>query len=295
MVDEHAGQLLADGLVDQHSGNRAVDTARQAADHASTAHLRADVGDLRVLEARHRPVAGAAGHVAHEIGEQLAAVGRVHDLRVEHQAVALRLFVGGDGKRRAFRTRDDLETRRQSLDAIAMAHPHLMLFADRPEPVEQLRRSGDLDERAAEFALVRSDHLAAQLLVQSLLPVADAEQRNAAVEQHLRSAGAVLGRDRRGPSGEDHAFRLQPLERLFGGVERSNLAINASLAHAPGDQLRDLAAEVDDEDGLGGLDRHGGRIESIAAGVNLGHPLLAHHLIRCYFVSVPNAWDGGNP
>ena len=45
--------------------------------------------------------------VPHEIGEKLAAVGRMHDLGVEHEAVALRLLVGGDGVWRAFRTGDD--------------------------------------------------------------------------------------------------------------------------------------------------------------------------------------------
>ena len=102
VVDEHAGQLVADRFVDQHRRDRAVDAARQAADHAALADLLADVGDLGVAEAGHRPVAGAAADVPHEIGEQLAAVGRVHDLRVEHQAVALRLLVGGDREGRAF-------------------------------------------------------------------------------------------------------------------------------------------------------------------------------------------------
>ncbi len=74
---------------------------------------------------------------------------------------------------------------------------------------------------------------------------------------------------RRRPAGEDDALGLQPLERFFGGVERRDLAIDAGLAHAPRDQLRHLAAEVDDEDGFGGLDRHGGRIESAAARVKL--------------------------
>ena len=48
--------------------------------------------------------------------------------------------------------------------------------------------------------------------------------------------------------------------RLLGGIERGDLAIDAGLADAARDQLRHLAAEVDDEDGFGGLDRHGWRI-----------------------------------
>ncbi len=187
MVDEDAGQLVADRLVDQHRGDRAVDPARQAADHPALPDLLADVGDLGVAEARHRPVAGAAADVAHEIGEQFAAVGRVHDLRVEHQAVALRLLVGGDREGRAFRAGDDLEPGRERLDAVAVAHPHLVLFADVPQAVEQGRRRDDVDERAAELALVGGDHLAAKLLVKRLLAVADAEQR----QRRCRTAPAA--------------------------------------------------------------------------------------------------------
>ena len=63
-----------------------------------------------------------------------------------------------------------------------------------------------------------------------------------------------------GPPEKMMPFGLQPLERLVGGVERGDLAIDAGLAHAARDQLGHLAAEVDDEDGFGGLDRHGGPI-----------------------------------
>ena len=72
-----------------------------------------------------------------------------------------------------------------------------------------------------------------------------------------------------GPAREDDALGLQPLERFLGGVERRDLAIDAGLADAARDQLRHLASEVDDEDGFGGLDRHGGRIGSIRLRVKL--------------------------
>ena len=46
VVDEHAGELVADRLVDQHRGDRAVDAARKPADHLASAHLLADLLDL---------------------------------------------------------------------------------------------------------------------------------------------------------------------------------------------------------------------------------------------------------
>ena len=42
VVDEHAGELVADRLVDQRCGHRRIDAARQAEDHLVAADLRAD-------------------------------------------------------------------------------------------------------------------------------------------------------------------------------------------------------------------------------------------------------------
>ena len=87
MVDENTGELVADGFVDQHRGDRGIDAARQAADHLAVADLGPDLGDLCLAEIRHRPVTGAACDLMHEVGEQLAAVRRVHHFRVELHAV----------------------------------------------------------------------------------------------------------------------------------------------------------------------------------------------------------------
>ena len=46
------------------------------------------------------------------------------------------------------------------------------------------------------------------------------------------------------PSGSSAESRL-------GRLERHDLGIDAGLAHAARDELRDLAAEIDDEDGVG--------------------------------------------
>ena len=103
MIDEHAGQLVADRFVDQHRRDRAVDPARKAANHPAVADLLANLGDLGGPELGHRPAAGETADVADEIGEQPAAVGRVDDLRVEHQAVESARLVDRHGVRRALR------------------------------------------------------------------------------------------------------------------------------------------------------------------------------------------------
>ena len=56
MVDKHAGQLIANGFVNQDRGDRAVHAARKSANDAAGADLRADFGDFRRTELRHGPI-----------------------------------------------------------------------------------------------------------------------------------------------------------------------------------------------------------------------------------------------
>ena len=140
MIDEHAGELLADRLVDQHGGDRGVDAAGEPADHPALADLAADFLDRLVLERAHRPVAGAAGDLAHEIAQDGGAVRRVHDLEMELRRVELALFVGDHGDRRIGRGADGDKTFRRLGDAVAVAHPHRIALADFPDAVGERRR-----------------------------------------------------------------------------------------------------------------------------------------------------------
>ena len=83
MIDEHAGELVADRLVDQHRRDRGIDAAGQSADHPALADLRADFLDRLLAEGAHGPVAVEPGDLADEIADQLGAVGRMHHLGVE--------------------------------------------------------------------------------------------------------------------------------------------------------------------------------------------------------------------
>ena len=58
VIDEHAGELIADRLVDQDRGDGGIDAAGQAADHLALADLRADFLDRFLAEGAHGPVAG---------------------------------------------------------------------------------------------------------------------------------------------------------------------------------------------------------------------------------------------
>ena len=61
VVDEDARQLVADGLVHEQRRDRAVDAARERAQHAVAADLRADPLDLLLDHGRRRPHGRHAG------------------------------------------------------------------------------------------------------------------------------------------------------------------------------------------------------------------------------------------
>ena len=243
--------------MDEDCGDRAVDPARQSADDLSVTNLGTDVGDLLVAIGAHRPIAGAAADVPREIGQQAPAVGGVHDFGMEHHRIEAARFVGGDRIGGTLRSGDDGKAVGQLLHPVAMAHPHLVTFALLPKPVEQGAIADHLDEGAAEFAIVGCRDNPAQLMRHGLLPVTDGEYGKAGVEEVLWRPWAVFPHHRRRSAGKDDPLGRQPLKGFRRGIERRDLAINARLAHPPGDQLRHLAAEVDDEDGVGGMRRHG--------------------------------------
>ena len=82
VVDEHAGQLVADRTLDESGGHRGVDAAGEAADDPLVAHLLADELDLLLDDVRARPRLGTAGDVDEEVLEHRLPVLGVHDLRV---------------------------------------------------------------------------------------------------------------------------------------------------------------------------------------------------------------------
>ena len=132
----------------------------------------------------------------------------------------------------------------------------LKALADLPDAVEQRRGLGDLDLGAAELAVMAALDLAAELLRHRLLAVADAEHRHAGlIERRRRQRRARLVHRGR-TAGEDHALGAHVGEGGLRLLVRHDLGIDAFLAHAPGNQLRDLRAEIDDQNLIVG--GHGG-------------------------------------
>ncbi len=94
-------------------------------------------------------------------------------------------------------------------------------------------------------------HLATQLLRHDLLAVTNAQDRHARFVQMFGQQRSIVAGDGFRPAAKDDAFGLHPLERLGHLGVGGNFGIHPSLAHPSGDELRHLAAEIDDQDGIG--------------------------------------------
>ena len=142
-----------------------------------------------------------------------------------------------------------------------MAHPHLMAFAFRPHTREQGGIFLHIDIGLAEFAVIGGLNLAAKLGAHRLFAIADAENRKPHGEHALRRAGRSALMHRGRPARQDDALEARPVERLFGGLKGDDLRIDPRLTDAPGDELGDLGAEIDDEDTV----LHGGSLRKSRA------------------------------
>jgi len=108
--------------------------------------------------------------------------------------------------------------------------------------------------------------LAAELGRHGHLAVADAEYGHAGIEDQLRRAGRTFLVHRFRAAGEDHRLRLHLFESGFRLLERHDFGIDALLAHPTRDQLRDLAAEIDDQNLVMRRGHRGGLLAGLLCG-----------------------------
>ena len=246
VVDIDAGEPVADRLVDEHGRHGGINSARQAAEHPAIADLGADRGNGLAAKGPHGPVAAAAGDLVQEVGDQRRSVRCVVHLGVELQTIEAARLVGDDADGRVRRMADALEAIGQLGHTIAVAHPH-GVAAPCPDPVEERGFGRRLDLRSAVFGMVAGLDRAAELHRHQLLAIADAEHRDAGLEHGLRRARRTHLRHRGRAAGEDDGFRPYPVEDRLRQLERHDFAVNPGLAYAARNELRDLRAEVDDE------------------------------------------------
>ena len=89
VVDEHAGELIADRPMDERRRNRRIHAARQAENDFLVTDLLADAGDRFANVVGHVPVMATTANVMDETRQDVLALHRVGDLGVElHPVIA---------------------------------------------------------------------------------------------------------------------------------------------------------------------------------------------------------------
>ena len=288
VVDVDAGQAVAHGAVHERRGDGRVDAAGEGADDPSVrarlpgvlVDALADALHGRFDEVGRGPLGRRIGDVQHEVGQHVAAPRRVHDLGVELDAVEVARRVGEAGEGGGVGLGRGAEAGRQAGDGVAVAHPHGLLRAEaRQQPI--VRR--DAHGGRAVLAARRAHDVTTQLDGHQLGAVADAQHGDATAPEGRVRAGCRGVVDGVRPAREDDALDATPLELLERRVEGQQLGVHVQLAHATGDELRELAPEVEDDDAVRGLRRpadrrsvvggsfRGGRIErDLQVGLHLG-------------------------
>ena len=227
---------------------------RQPADHAARRRPAARIARRRLVdERRHRPVAGAAADAEGEVAQDRRC--RARCARPRDGTAARRSRGPVLPWPRPARWRWSPATEKPGGargDEVAVARPD-------PQLGRHVRRSsgacvvGDVGtERVAVLALRRRRDRAAERVGHQLHAVADAEHRARRVRRAPRSQRGAPGFARRCVGPPERMMPAGPLRAIVveRRVERQDLAVDRELAQPPRDELRELRAEVEDEDGL---------------------------------------------
>jgi len=248
VVDKYTGQpLAADRALDEECGHRGIDSAAEPAHDASVPDLFGDPGRRLVEKRRHGPVARAPAHGLGKVSQDVDAPLGVRDLGMKEQPVeaSCRVFhrcdrcVGARG--------DHTEPRRRVGDQIAVTRPHANVARER---LEEWAVALHPDRGMPEFPLRGRLDTAAEHVRHELHAVADAEHRNTEVEDAILAPWRTLVTNTRWAARQNQPSRTARGQFAEGRLEREDLRVDLELAQAPGDELRVLGAEIEDQERL---------------------------------------------
>ena len=248
VVDEHAGELIADRAMDERRRDRRIDAARQAADHARRCRpARGSFGSRSSTNAPGVQLGSASTDAEQKVRDQLAAARRVRDLGMELHAVdrLVAWRIAGDRHARA-RRGDDV--------SVAAARRRGRRGSSTPSSLRRARsrRTGRTARRPASCARPYSRRpalidLAAREVRDELHAVADRQHRRDVEHRRLGRRRAVPVHRVRTAAQDDARSGFHSRIQSSASRRRVNLRVHARLAHAARDQLRELRSVIDDE------------------------------------------------
>ena len=179
--------------------------------------------------------------------EHLLALRRVHHLRVELNRVKPLVRLLHRCRRAVVRVRRDPEARRHLGDIIRVAHPAGGLLRNSLEQRRFFLSGGrriQIDVRVAVLTDGRGPDGAAQHVRHQLRAVADAEHRNAQLEELPAAGGRICRVDAVWSAGQDNPLRSHRADLFHTHRMRVNLTVHIAFADSAGDQLLILPAEI---------------------------------------------------
>jgi hypothetical protein len=242
VVDEDAGELVADGLMDEGGGDAGVDSAAEAEDDAFGADLLADFVDGVVDVVVHGPVAAAAADAVDEVADDFSAAGCVDDFGVELEAVEFLCAVFDGGVVGVFGDGDGFEAGGEFGEFVAVGVPDLEGFGQCEE--EGAVGVGDFEGAFAVFAFFAAFDFAAEVMGEELEAVADAKDGDAEGEDVFVGQRGFVAIDAGGAAGEDDAVGLEGCNVLGGSVIGENGAVYVGFANTPRNDLRVLRTKI---------------------------------------------------
>mmetsp|Transcript_6907 Transcript_6907/g.19407 ORF Transcript_6907/g.19407 Transcript_6907/m.19407 type:complete len:341 (+) Transcript_6907:1012-2034(+) len=243
-------EAISNGLVHENGGDGGVHSAADGADNVSVrADLLSHLLDELLGVVGHDPILLGTGNADDEVLQDVLAKGGVRHLGMELQAPHLLLKVLHGNEFGILGTGNILESLGKLMELVGVGHPNLEL-------------GGHAGEQAAVAPLDAADHGLAELPLQSrrdlaavgvgelLHAVADPEDGDVAGGEEVpdlpRHVGGALLVDRGRSAAQDDGREVVGPELLGGNEAGVQLAVDVELADAAGDEVRVLAAEVED-------------------------------------------------
>src|SRR5216684_2840423 len=155
-----------------------------------------------------------------------------------------RLFDGSDG---VLRAAHGSKAGRQPDDVVAVTVPDAQRVGKLREELGFVSGTIDIQHRAAVFTARRRLHFPAQVVGEPLHTVADSQHRDAERKNGRVAFGSLRVVDGTGSAGEHNARGFELADFVERGGARENGREDLLLANAPGDELRVLAAEIEND------------------------------------------------
>ena len=250
MVHEDTGELFAHGLGQQGGADGGVHAAGQGQQDLAIPHPLPDGLDGGLEVVLHGPVSHRAADPVEEVMEHVQAVLGVVHLGMVLDPVEPPGFVGDGHVGAGAAVGHQGEALGHLGHIVPVAHPGDALLRQALEKLAGGVVKGlGLSVLPGGVVLGGGDP-AAQGMGHELASVADAQHRQAQLEEAgIHLGGAVLI-DTVGPAGEDEADGRHGLELVQRGRVGLDFAVDAAFPDPAGDELVILSAEIQHDDGL---------------------------------------------